>query len=45
MGLIRFVHVKNELEDKLGVKIDLVSYDGIHPLLKNQILHSEVKII
>ena len=45
MGLINFVHVKNELEDKLGKKIDLVSYDGIHPLLKNEILHNEVKII
>lgn len=45
MGLIRFVHVKNELEDKVGIKIDLVSYDGIHPLLRNEILHSEVKLI
>ena len=45
MSLIGFVHVKYKLEDELGIKIDLVSYKGIHPLLKNQILHEEVKII
>lgn len=45
MSLLGFVHVKNELENKLGIKIDLVSYRGIHPLLKKQILDEEVKII
>ena len=45
MSLIGFVHVKHKLEDELGIKIDLVSYKGIHPLLKSQILHEEVKII
>lgn len=45
MGLLGFVHVKHELEEKLKKKIDLVSYNGIHPLLKNQILKEEVKII
>jgi len=44
MGL-EFIGIKLELEDKLGRKIDLVTYKGIHPLLKKQILKEEVKII
>ena len=45
MSLLKFVHVKHELEEKLNKKVDLVSYRGIHPFLKNQILKEEVKII
>mgnify|MGYP001572432825 CR=1 FL=1 len=45
MSLLDFIHVKHELEDKLKIKVDLISYNGIHPLLKNQILSEEVKII
>jgi len=44
MGL-EFVGIKLELEDKLGRKVDLVTYKGIHPLLKKQILEEEIKII
>ncbi len=44
MGL-GFIGVKLELEDKLGRKIDLVSYKGIHPLIKRKILNEEIRII
>ena len=44
MGL-GFVGVKLELEDKLGRKVDLVTYKGIHPLIKRNILKEEVRII
>ncbi len=40
-----FVGVKFELEDKLGRKIDLITYKGIHPLIKNQVLNEEVRIL
>ena len=40
-----FVGIKFELEDKLKRKVDLVSYRGLHPLLKNRILKEEVRII
>jgi len=43
MGL-EFVKLNLELEKKLGKKVDLVSYNGIHPLLKERILNEEVKI-
>ncbi len=44
MGL-EFVGVKLELEDELGRKVDLVTYKGIHPLIKRKILKEEVRII
>ncbi len=34
-----------ELERILGIKVDLLTYGGIHPLLKKIILNEEVKII
>ena len=45
MSLLDFVHVKHELEDILGKKVDLVRYKYIHPYLKEKILESEVNII
>ena len=44
MGL-EFVGMALELEDKLGKKVDLVTYKSIHPLLKKKILSEEVRII
>ena len=44
MGL-GFVGVKLELEDELGRKVDLLTYKGIHPLIKKNILKEEIKII
>lgn len=40
-----FVGIKFELEDKLKMKVDLISYRGLHPLLKDRILREEVRII
>ncbi|MEK6913050.1 MAG: nucleotidyltransferase family protein [Nanoarchaeota archaeon] len=40
-----FVKIQIELQDKLNKKIDLVSYNGISPYLKDKILNEEVKII
>lgn len=42
--LLDLVGLKLELEEKLGRKVDVLTYDGIHPLLKDKIL-SEQKII
>ena len=39
-----FVGIQFELEDKLKKK-DLLSYNGIHPLLKDRILKEEIRII
>ncbi len=40
-----FVGIQFELEDRLRKKIDLVSYNGLSPYLKNKILSQEVRII
>ena len=44
MGL-EFVGVQIELEKELGMKVDLLSYNGINPHLKDYILADEVRII
>ncbi len=40
-----FFKISIELEDKLGKKVDLITYNGINPLLKKRILDQEVRII
>ncbi len=44
MGL-EFVGVQQELQDEMGIKIDLVTYKGIHPLIREQVLKEEIRII
>lgn len=44
MGL-EFVSLRLELKEKLGRKVDLLTYKSIHPYLKEQILSHEVKIL
>jgi predicted nucleotidyltransferase len=40
-SLLDLVGLKIELEDKLGRDVDVISYGGIHPLLKNIILKEQ----
>lgn len=40
-----FVKIQFELEKKLNKKVDLVSYNGLSPYLKNKILSQEMPII
>ena len=42
---IEFFGLNLELEEKLGKKVDLVSYNGISPHLKDLILKQEVRIL
>lgn len=44
-GLFEFIDLKQELESRLGKKVDLVTYNSIHPLLKEQILSEQVQIL
>jgi predicted nucleotidyltransferase len=44
-SLLEFVHIKHELEDILGRKVDLVDYRGLRPALKEKILREEVSIL
>lgn len=40
-----FFGLGEELEEKLGKKVDLLTYKSIHPYLKEYILRDEVRIL
>jgi len=44
-GLFSFLSLKNELEDALGTKVDLIEYASIKPQLRERILREEVTIL
>ncbi len=44
-GLLSLVRLERELGEKPGNKVDLLTYKGIHPLLKKRILNEEIRII
>ncbi len=43
-SLLDLVGLKIELEEKLGKRVDVLTYNSLHPLLKDKILSSQ-KII
>lgn len=43
-SLLDLIHLKNELEDLLKQKVDLITYNSVHPLLKKYIYKDEIKI-
>ena len=45
MSLLDFVGLKLELEDVLGIPVDLGEYSAIKPIVKEQILSEEVAIL
>ncbi len=44
-SLLDLARLKIELEDMLKCKVDVLTYNSLHPLLKNQILAEQVKIL
>lgn len=44
-SLLDFVHLKLELEEVLGKKVDLVEYEAIKPALRNSILQHQVPLL
>lgn len=45
ISLFKFARIKNELEDVLHNKVDLVEYKAIKPALREKILNEEVAIL
>ncbi len=45
ISLLDFVGLKQEIEEALGKKVDLVEYDTIKPLLRERILNEQVVIL
>lgn len=44
-SLLTLVRIERELKKSLGRKVDLLTYNGIHSLLKERILKEEIRII
>lgn len=44
IGMITFVHLKVYLEDSLGMRVDLVTPDGLHPLIRDQVMREVVYV-
>ncbi len=44
-SLFKLVGIERELKDKLKIKVDLLTYNGINHLLKEKILNEEIRII
>lgn len=44
-SLLKLVQLERELKNILKKRVDLLTYKGIHPLLKRRILKEEVRII
>ena len=40
-SLLDLIGLKQELEDALGKKVDIITYNSIHPLLKKSILKDQ----
>ena len=45
ISLLEFIGIQQELEDTLGIKVDLVEYDAIKPALKDEILQDEEPVL
>jgi len=45
ISLLDFIGIQQELEDKLGMKVDLVEYEAIKPALKEEILRDEEPVL
>lgn len=44
-SLLTLVRIERELKESLGKNVDLLTYRGIHPLLKDKILKEEIRIL
>jgi predicted nucleotidyltransferase len=45
LSLLDVVGIQLELQDALGRRVDLVQYDAIKPLLRDDILREEVRVL
>jgi predicted nucleotidyltransferase len=44
-SLLDLAHLKNELEDSINRRVDLLTYRSLHPRLKERILAEQVPIL
>ena len=44
IGMMAFVHLKDLLSDRLDIRVDLVTPDGLHPLIRDRVMHEVVYV-
>ncbi|MCX6689916.1 MAG: nucleotidyltransferase family protein [Methanoregula sp.] len=44
IGMFAFVHLKNRIAERLGIRVDLVTPAGLHPLIRDQVMHEVVYV-
>jgi predicted nucleotidyltransferase len=44
IGMMAFVHLKNLIADRLTINVDLVTPEGLHPLIRDQVMHEVVYV-
>lgn len=44
IGMMAFVHLKNLIAERLNLTIDLVTPEGLHPLIRDQVMHEVVYV-
>lgn len=44
-SLLDIAHLKNELEDAISRRVDVLTYKSLHPMLKDRILAEQVQIL
>ena len=42
IGMMAFIHLINLVAERLRIPVDLVTPDGLHPLIRNQVMHEVV---
>jgi predicted nucleotidyltransferase len=44
IGMLAFVHLRNLLAERLGMKVDLVTSDGLHPLIRDDVMREVIYV-
>ena len=44
IGMMAFVNLRNLIADRLGIRVDLVTPAGLHPLIRDHVMHEVVYV-
>ena len=44
IGIMAFVHLKDQITAEIGIPVDLVTPDGLHPLIRNAVMREVIYV-
>jgi len=44
VGMMAFVHLRSLIADRLGIPVDLVTPEGLHPLIRDEVMKRVVYV-